>query len=135
MRSASRIFTLATALALVVLAGQAAAQAPAQSDWRENFTASDRNADGRIDRAEFQDWMVEVFFRRDAARKGYLVLEDVKGIMTPETFAAANRKVDGKLWLGEFLNTLFQDFDAIDVHKNGWITIEEIEAYIRPSRK
>jgi Ca2+-binding EF-hand superfamily protein len=95
----------------------------------------DRNSDGRIDRAEFHDWMVEAFYRRDQARKGYLVVEDVKGVMSPDRFAAANRKRDGRLSLPEFLNAVFQDFEAADLDKDGRLTMEEIEAYIgRPAK-
>jgi len=122
-------------LCVVVGAGPATAQTGPRPGWKENFQLHDKNGDGRIDRAEFQDWMVDVFFQHDHGRKGYLTLDDVKGVMTPEVFAAANRKKDGKLWLGEFLNTLFQDFDAMDVNRNGSITTDEIEAYIQRARK
>jgi Ca2+-binding EF-hand superfamily protein len=134
-RITGRLILLMGVLCVAVGAGSATAQTGTQPKWKEAFQLHDKNSDGRIDRAEFQDWMVDVFFQRDQGRKGYLTLDDVKGIMTPEVFAAANRKKDGKLWLGEFLNTLFQDFDAMDVHQNGSITTDEIDAYIQHARK
>ncbi len=131
MRQFTGRIILATATAALLLTGPAAAQSPAQRDWRERFQVHDRNADDRIDRAEFQEWMVEVFFHRDQAKKGYLTFEDLKDVMTPQKFAAADRNGDGKLWLDEFLNALFQDFEAIDGNKEGSITVRQIQAYIQ----
>jgi len=108
------------------------AQAP---DWREGFRIHDKNGDGRIDRAEFQNWIVDGFYFRDQGRKGYLVQADLQGTASPEVFKAINRKGDGKLTLGEYLNALFQDFAAIDVNQNGAITAQEIETYIKRVQK
>jgi Ca2+-binding EF-hand superfamily protein len=110
------------------------AQAPAP-DWREGFRAHDKNGDGRIDRAEFQDWVADGFYFRDKGHKGYLVQADLQGAASPELFKAMNRKGDGKLTLNEVLNALFQDFAAIDANQNGFITVEEIEAYIKQVQK
>ncbi len=126
---------LFVATALIVFAGPANAQAPAPANWKESFRAHDKNGDGRIDRAEFQNWMVDAFYFRDTNHKGYLVQTDLKGTLSPEVFKAMNRKGDGKLTLNECLNALFQDFAAIDVNHEGSITIEEIDAYIRSSSK
>ncbi len=131
----SLLGVLFVATALVVFAGPANAQAPAQPDWKESFRLHDKNGDGRIDRAEFQDWMVDAFYFRDKGHKGYLVQEDLQGTLSPEVFKAMNRKGDGKLRLNECLNALFLDFAAIDVSQQGSITIEEIDAYIRSSSK
>lgn len=109
----------------------ARAQMTPRADWKEWFRAHDLNGDGRIDRAEFQEWMIDVFFQRDQGKKGYLTIEDVRGAMTPEIFKAMNQKGDGKLWLPEFLNALFLDFQAIDTGRDGSITVEQIETYIR----
>ena len=128
----SRLLVMAL-LVVAALAGFAVpglAQTPAP-DWREGFRAHDKNGDGRIDRAEFQEWIVDGFYFRDQGHKGYLVQADLQGTASPEVFKAINRKGDGKLTLSEYLNSLFQDFAAIDVHQNGSITVEEIEAYIK----
>jgi len=125
---------LFVAVALACLAGPVLAQFPAP-DWREGFRAHDKNGDGRIDRAEFQNWVVDAFYFRDAGRKGYLVQADLQGLASPAVFQALNRKGDGKLTLREYLNALFQDFAAIDVDQNGSITVQEIEVYVKRSGK
>ena len=135
MHRGSGSLLLAAVLGLLLAAGSASAQTQDRADWKESFRLHDTNHDGRIDRAEFQAWMVDVFFRLDQGKKGYLVLADLQGRMSPEAFAAANRKGDGKLWLNEFLNARFLDFEAIDGKSNGFVTVDEIEAYIRRAGK
>jgi Ca2+-binding EF-hand superfamily protein len=127
-----------TALIVAVAVVGLVAPAPAQTqtpDWRAGFRAHDKNNDERIDRAEFQNWVVDGFYFRDAGRKGYLVEADLKGMTSPEVFRAINRKGDGRLTLSEFLNALFQDFAAIDMNQDGAITVQEIEAYIKQRGK
>ncbi len=124
---------LVVAAALSCLPSSAIAQS-LTSDWREGFRAHDKNGDGRIDRAEFQEWVVDGFYFRDKDRKGYLVPEDLQGT-SPERFKAMNRKGDGKLTLSEFLNALFQDFAAIDINQVGSISMQEIEAYIQRAKR
>lgn len=128
------VTALAVAAALAALAGPGLAQAAAP-DWREGFQANDKNGDGRIDRAEFQNWVVEGFYFRDKGHKGYLVQADLQGTASPEVFKAMNRKGDGKLTMSEFLNVLFQDFAAADVNQDGALTQEEIAAYVKRTGK
>ena len=123
---------VATALASLTVPGLAQTPAP---DWREGFRAHDKNGDGRIDRAEFQEWIVEGFYFRDQGRKGYLVEADLQGAVAPGVFQAMNRKGDGKLTMSEYLNALFQDFDAADVDDTGALAMDEIAAYLKRAQK
>ncbi len=125
-------------IALVVvasLAELAIAQNPAKPDWREGFRTHDENGDGKIDRGEFQNWMVDVFFHRDTNHKGYLVFADVQNSMSLEGFKGRDSNGDGRLSVEEFLNSLFQDFEAADVNKSGSLSMEEIANYIKAARK
>jgi hypothetical protein len=128
------VTALIAAAALACVVGPALAQVPAP-DWKEGFRAHDKNGDGLIDRAEFQNWIVEGFYFRDKGHKGYLVQADLQGAASPEVFKAINRKGDGKLTMNEYLNALFQDFAAIDTNQNGAITMQEVEVYIKQVRK
>ena len=131
MRMPVRNLIVTVTLACALGGSLAAAQMTPRHDWREEFRAHDLNGDGRLDRAEFQEWMVDVFFERDQGKKGYLSIDDVRGAMPPELFNAMNRKGHGKLALPEFLNALFQDFQVMDTDRDGSITVEQIEAYIK----
>jgi Ca2+-binding EF-hand superfamily protein len=133
MRPRARCLVVTVIVICSLAGGLAAAQTAPPPDWRERFRAHDRNGDGRIDRAEFQEWMVDAFFQRDQGRKGYLTIEDVRGVMTPEIFRALSQRGDGKLWLPEYLNALFQDFQAMDTGREGSVTMEEVDAYVRQS--
>ena len=128
------VTALLVAAAVACLAGPVPAQVSAP-DWKEGFRAHDKNGDNRIDRAEFQNWVVEGFYFRDKGHKGYLVQTDLQGAASPEVFKAINRKGDGKLTMNEYLNALFQDFAAIDTNQNGAITMQEVEVYIKQVRK
>ena len=113
------------------LAGTALAQTSEKPEWTTCFKAHDRNSDGKIDRGEYKEWMTEVFFHRDRNHKGYLVFEDVRDVMSPETFKAADANGEGKLTLQEFLGAVSQDFDAADLNKDGVLTEEEMDAYVK----
>jgi Ca2+-binding EF-hand superfamily protein len=128
------LHALVVALVFAAGAGTALAQAPAP-DWREGFRAHDKNGDSRIDRAEFQNWVVDGFFFRDQGRKGYLVQADLQGTVPPAVFQAMNQKRDGKLTLQEFLNALFQDFAAADGNQDGALTQDEVATYIQRARQ
>jgi hypothetical protein len=124
---------LIVAVAFACLPGSVGAQA-LTADWREGFRAHDKNHDGRIDRAEFQEWIVDAFYFRDKGHKGYLVQADLPGA-SPERFKAMNRKGDGKLTMNEYLNVLFQDFTAADGNGDGALTQDEVAAYIQQIAK
>jgi Ca2+-binding EF-hand superfamily protein len=118
---------------VVAAAGTAGAQLPSSQELRQQFRETDRNGDGKLDRAEFHGRSVELFYFLDKDRKGYLVLVDVRGL-TAEDFKAANRKGDGKLTLDEFINARFRLFDLADTNGDGVLMIEEVETYVNRLR-
>jgi Ca2+-binding EF-hand superfamily protein len=128
------VTALLVAAAVACLAGPGLAQV-SPPDWKEGFRSHDKNGDELIDRAEFQNWIVEGFYFRDKGHKGYLVQADLQGAASPEVFKAINRKGDGKLTMNEYLNALFQDFAAIDANQKGAISMQEVEVYIKQVRK
>lgn len=130
MRAMASCLIVAAGVVLTLAGGPTAAQTALPGDLKERFQAADRNGDGRVDREEFYQRTVEVFFFLDKDRRGYLVVEQLEGV-GPAAFKAANRKGDGRLTLQEFVNARFRDFEAADVDKDGAVTLEEVIRYSR----
>jgi Ca2+-binding EF-hand superfamily protein len=108
----------------------ASASAQTGPPLKERFVGVDKNRDGKMDREEFHQAVVESFYFRDKDRNGYLVIAELSEA-SPDAFKAANRKGDGRLTLQEFVNALFIDYDRADTDKDGSLTFAEIEVYSR----
>ena len=134
MRTMVRHVAAASAVGLLLLDGSALAQTRPPLDAKAWVKEHDRNGDGKIDREEFHQAVVEAFYFRDKNKSGYLTAEELTGA-SPETVKAASRRADGRLSLDEFVNALFKDFEAMDTDGDGKLTIEEIEVYIRVNRR
>lgn len=124
----------AAGLAVGLLAGSAPAQTPAPAPThQERFRAADKNGDGKIDREEFHQRTIEIFYFLDIGRRGYLVREQVTQT-TDERFKAADANGDGRITLEEFLRARHKDFEAADTNQDGVLTFEEIDVYTRSMR-
>ena len=106
------------------------AQAPPPPDAKTWVQKHDKNGDGKIDREEFHQAVIEAFFLRDNNKDGYLSIEELT-VMTPEARTLLRNKPDGKISLPEFLNAMHKDFTAADTNDDGLLTAEEIEIYMR----
>jgi Ca2+-binding EF-hand superfamily protein len=124
---------LAVCLALTFLAGAADAQTAPPANLKERFDAADKNHDGALDREEYYQLIIEAFYFRDKNKDGYLVVEELVGVVSPEVFRAVNNKADGKLTIQDWTNALYIDFQRADTNKDGVLSYEELEAYIRTS--
>lgn len=117
-------------LGVLALAGGVLAQAPPPPDAKTWVREHDKNGDGRIDREEFHQAVIEAFFLRDVNKDGFLTVEELV-VITPEARNLLRSKPDGKMTLAEFLNALHKDFTAADANDDGLLTAEEIELYMR----
>jgi Ca2+-binding EF-hand superfamily protein len=136
MRLVCGTLLLATA-ALTLAAGAPRVDAqtgPVPPDLRAAFKAADKNGDGRLDREEFRQAVIEGFYFRDKERKGYLTADQLPEA-SRAAFNEANVKRDGRLTLQEEVNATLKDFDAADVNKDGVLTYEELEAYVKRSSR
>lgn len=120
-------------LGVLSLAGGVLAQAPPPPDAKTWVREHDKNGDGRIDREEFHQAVIEAFFLRDVNKDGFLTVEELV-VITPEARNLLRSKPDGKMSLAEFLNALHKDFTAADANDDGLLTAEEIEIYMRRGR-
>jgi Ca2+-binding EF-hand superfamily protein len=106
------------------------APAPDVQTWMKKY---DRNEDGKLDRGEFHQAVVEAFFFRDRDKSGYLAVAELKEA-SPEALKAIKRKSDTQISLEEYVNALFKDFEAADTDGDGVLIVVEIEQYRRTVR-
>ena len=133
MRILSRSLAAVSLLGLLLVDGGVMAQTGPSPTMKEWFQRHDKNGDGKIDREEFHQAVVEAFFFRDKGKSGYLVITELSEA-TPETLKSVAHKTDGRISLQEFVNALFKDFEAADTDHDGLLTAEEIEIYMRSGK-
>ena len=131
MRGWSMSVAFACMLGVLVPSGGVFAQATAPPDAKTWVREHDKNGDGKLDREEFHQAVIESFFFRDTNKVGYLTIIELR-VVTPEERKALQR--NGQLTLQEYLNALHRDFEAADSDKDGLLTVEEIDIYIRNAR-
>ncbi|HSE92292.1 MAG TPA: EF-hand domain-containing protein [Methylomirabilota bacterium] len=133
MRTNLRWLTAAAALGLFLAGPPATAQTLPAPDARTWVKQQDRNGDGKIDREEFHQAVVQAFFFRDKDKSGYLAIAELKEA-SPEALKAVKRKHDARISLQEYVNALFKDFEAADADGDGLLSAEEIETYRQRAR-
>jgi Ca2+-binding EF-hand superfamily protein len=117
-----------TVLALGVSAARAPVAAPAY-DPKAAFAQSDENGDGRVDRAEFQARLMEIFFQGDVDKDGFLSREElIVAVSFPDDFRNGDTNHDGKLSMHEFSRVRSGTFDASDADGDGLLSVEEVTA-------
>jgi Ca2+-binding EF-hand superfamily protein len=126
--AAIRLTVISTAVLL--LAGVAGAP-PALADAEEDFALTDRNSNGFIDKGEFHQRMVELFFFADTDRDGRLVPAELRGVPA-EVFRGADRNSDGSLSLIEFTEARAVDFGQVDRDGDGLLSRQEVDAVVPP---
>jgi Ca2+-binding EF-hand superfamily protein len=131
-RSTVRVSKLLVAASVLVCPALSLAQTapPAKTETEARaarFAAADRNGDGRIDRSEYYDMMMEIFFFSDDNRDGYLEITEIGGV-PQQAFGAADADHDAKLTAAEYENARFEEFTAIDANHDGVLTLTEVEA-------
>jgi Ca2+-binding EF-hand superfamily protein len=116
------------ALALFALAAPAGrTEEKPQYDVRAAFAEADENGDGVIDRAEFIDRTVEVFYAADANKDGYLSPEELEhGVLYSQDFKQVDRNGDGRISLSEFLRARDGLFDEADTNGDGVLQLDEV---------
>jgi len=95
-------------------------------DPRAAFAETDTNRDGTIDRWEFYNRTVEVFYRADANKDGVLTADEITLLPFPNDMRDADSNHDGRITLNEFLRVRELDFEAADRDKDGVLSLDEV---------
>lgn len=117
-------------LSALLWEGHATSEAAAQ-EASANYHVTDRNDDAKIDRQEYQQRMIDVFYLADKNKDGVVTIEEVAVIETVDAvaFRKADKNGDGKLTSSEFVEYRMLDFEAADVDRNGNLTVEEVQRW------
>lgn len=110
---------LATMLALPVAAEVKPGAAP------ERFDVADANHDGKIDRAEYDGFVVELVLLFDADADGRLSRAETAGARDPSRFDVIDADKDGFLTTAEVGAFGDADFAVMDGNKDGSIDRSE----------
>ena len=97
---------------------------------RDPFATSDLNKDGKIDRAEYQRRMVEVFYFADKNKDGVVTVEEIAAIETVDeaAFKKADKNGDGSS--PSRVRHLPGDPVRRSRHqRDGVLTVEEVKAW------
>lgn len=129
MRRGALLFI--SALAVSSLPMLAAGSDTPASSQTSAFNISDLDKNGRIDRAEYQRRMVEVFYFADKNKDGVVTVEEVAEIETVDetAFKTADRDRNGKLTVNEFVAYRMIQFDEADANNDAVLTVEEVEVW------
>ena len=129
-----RQIALVVMLIAVVFTCTAGYSVAAEGMTKEEVMATaDKNHDGRIDLAEFNQRITEVFFFADTDKDGKLSWEELHAVVVdadPQRFKAADSDGDGKLSMYEFLYALDLDFVRADKNHDGVLDMEEVAAML-----
>lgn len=98
-----------------------------QNSRQDLFQLLDASEDGVIDRAEWRDRKMLVFYIRDNDRDLQLSASELEGIPV-EAFAAADQNNDGKQSGFEFNQAEFTRFEWADANGDGVVTFEEFSS-------
>ena len=107
-------------------------EVPPPHDPRAAHAATDQNHDGEIDRDEFEQRIIQVFYFVDADRDGYVTIGQLTVFDEALLFETADLDGDSRLSLPEFLNARFENYREADTDGSGTLSIEEVvEAFNR----
>ena len=124
-----RSITLRLLFALLAFAAwPALAQEPAKPhDPRAAFVETDKNKDGKVDREEYHQRVMEIFFFGDKDKDGYMTQPElIAAVEFPDDFDDADRDADGRISYAEFVRVRFVTFDEVDGDGDGMLSVEEV---------
>jgi Ca2+-binding EF-hand superfamily protein len=99
---------------------------PPPHDPRAAHAATDRNHDGEINRDEFEQRIIELFYFADVDRDGFVTLGQLVVFDEALLFETADIDGDSRLSLSEFLVARSKNFRAADTDGSDSLSVEEV---------
>jgi hypothetical protein len=95
-------------------------------DPRAAHAATDQNHDGEINRDEFEQRMIQIFYFADVDRDGFVTIGQLTVFDQALLFETADLDSDSRLSLSEFLIVRFENFSKADMDGSDTLSVEEV---------
>ena len=128
-----RTLSLAILVTSVALAGGAARAdkyTPAAEDPRAAHAETDRNKDGQLDREEFHERLVDIFYAADVNKDGSLTREEFATLDVETNFAEMDKNENGSVSMYEFVSYRFEQYADADTDHDGLLSLREVEVFV-----
>jgi Ca2+-binding EF-hand superfamily protein len=99
---------------------------PPPHDPRAAHAATDRNHDGEINREEFEQRMVQIFYFSDVDKDGFVTIGQLSAFDEELLFETGDSDSDARLSLSEFQKVRFENYRDADTDKSGTLSVEEV---------
>ena len=119
-------------LALVLLAPASgwSDEIPPPHDPRAAHAAADQNHDGEINRGEFEQRIIHIFYFADVDKDGFVTIGQLMVFDEALLFETADLDGDKRLSLSEFQTARAKGFREADTDGSDTLSVEEVvEAY------
>jgi len=95
-------------------------------DPRAAHAATDKNHNGEIEREEFEQRMIHIFYFADVDKDGFVTIGQLTVFDEALLFETADLDSDAQISLSEFLVVRFENFREADTDGSDTLSVEEI---------
>ncbi len=113
-------------LALLAPAAGWTDEMPPPHDPRAAHAATDLNHNGEINREEFEQRMIHIFYFADVDKDGFVTLGQLTVFDEALLFETADADSDSRISLSEFLVVRFENFREADTDGSDSLSVEEV---------
>ncbi len=99
---------------------------PPPHDPRAAHAATDRDHNGEIDREEFEQRIIQIFYFADVDKDGFVTIGQLTVFDEALLFETADLDSDSRVSLAEFLVVSFENFREADADGSNTLSVEEV---------
>jgi Ca2+-binding EF-hand superfamily protein len=99
---------------------------PPPHDPRAAHAATDQNHDGEINRDEFEQRMIHIFYFADVDKDGFVTIGQLTVFDETFLFETADVDSDSRISLSEFLIVRFENFREADADGSDSLSVDEV---------